>query len=117
MNIQELATAAHHQLPITIVILNNGYLGMVRQWQELFYGKRYSHSRLNGNPDFVKVAEAYGACGLRVTDPKDVRDALQQMIRTEGPVFLDAVVEPEENVFPMVPAGQPINQIMNGGLA
>ena len=71
MNIQELATAVQHKLPVKVVILNNGYLGMVRQWQELFYKKRYSHSRMD-NPDFVKVAEAYGARGLRVTEPKDV---------------------------------------------
>ena len=115
MNIQELATVVQHKLPVKVLILNNGYLGLVRQWQELFYNKRYSHSRMD-NPDFVKVAEAYGARGLRVTEPKDVKAALEEMIRTEGPVFLDVVVAPEENVFPIVPAGEAINRMM-GGLA
>jgi acetolactate synthase-1/2/3 large subunit len=115
MNIQELATVVQHKLPVKVLILNNGYLGLVRQWQELFYKKRYSHSRMD-NPDFVKVAEAYGARGLRVTEPKAVKEALQEMIRTEGPVFLDVVVAPEENVFPIVPAGEAINRMM-GGLA
>ena len=115
MNIQELATVVQHKLPVKVLILNNGYLGLVRQWQELFYKKRYSHSRME-NPDFVKVAEAYGAHGLRVTEPKEVQEALREMIRTEGPVFLDVVVAPEENVFPIVPAGEAINRMM-GGLA
>ncbi|MGO8702418.1 MAG: biosynthetic-type acetolactate synthase large subunit [Candidatus Brocadiia bacterium] len=115
MNIQELATVVQHKLPVKVLILNNGYLGLVRQWQELFYNKRYSHSRMD-NPDFVKVAEAYGARGFRVTEPKDVKAALEEMIRTEGPVFLDVVVAPEENVFPIVPAGEAINRMM-GGLA
>jgi acetolactate synthase-1/2/3 large subunit len=115
MNIQELATVVQHKLPVKVLILNNGYLGLPRQWQELFYKKRYSHSRME-NPDFVKVAEAYGAHGLRVTEPKDVQEALREMIRTEGPVFLDAVVAPEENVFPIVPAGEAINRMI-GGLA
>jgi acetolactate synthase-1/2/3 large subunit len=116
MNIQELATVVQHKLPVKVVILNNGYLGLVRQWQELFYKKRYSHSRMDGNPDFVKVAEAYGARGLRVAEPKDVHDALQEMIRTPGPVFLDVMVAPEANVFPIVPAGEAINRMI-GGLA
>ncbi len=113
MNIQELATVVQHKLPVKVLILNNGYLGLVRQWQELFYKKRYSHSRMD-NPDFVKVAEAYGARGLRVTEPKAVKAALEEMIRTEGPVFLDVVVAPEENVFPIVPAGEAINRMMRG---
>jgi acetolactate synthase I/II/III large subunit len=116
MNIQELATVVQHELPVKVVILNNGCLGMVRQWQQLFYGRRYSHSILKGDPDFVKLAEAYGACGLRVTEPKNVHAALDQMIRTKGPVFLDVVVAPEENVFPIVPAGQAINRMI-GDLA
>ena len=115
MNIQELATVVQHKLPVKVLILNNGYLGLVRQWQELFYKKRYSHSRME-NPDFVKVAEAYGAHGLRVTEPKEVQEALREMIRTEGPVFLDVVVAPEENVFPIVPVGEAINRMI-GGLA
>ena len=111
MNIQELATVVQHKLPVKVLILNNGYLGLVRQWQELFYKKRYSHSRME-NPDFVKVAEAYGAHGLRVTEPKEVQEALREMIRTEGPVFLDVVVAPEENVFPFVPPGEAINRMI-----
>ena len=114
MNIQELTTAVHNKLPVKIIVLNNGYLGMVRQWQELFYGKRYSQTRLNGNPDFVKVAEAYGARGLRLTDPKDLKDALHETLSAEGPVLLDVHVAQEENVFPMVPAGQAINRMIGG---
>jgi acetolactate synthase-1/2/3 large subunit len=114
MNIQELGTVVQHKLPVKVVILNNRFLGMVRQWQELFYGRRYSHTHLSFNPDFVKLAEAYGAHGFRVTDPKDVRAALEQTIRTEGPVFLDVQIAPEENVFPMVPTGQAINRMIGG---
>ena len=114
MNIQELTTAVHNDLPVKVIILNNGYLGMVRQWQELFYNRRYSATKLDGSPDFVKVAEAYGARGLRVTDPKELRGAIEEAIRTDGPVFLDVHVAPEENVFPMVPAGQAINRMIGG---
>ncbi len=114
MNIQELATAVNNCLPVKVVILNNGYLGMVRQWQELFYEKRYSCTELVGNPDFVKLAEAYGAHGIRVTEKKKVRAALEKAIKTPGPVFLDFHVEREENVFPMVPAGVSLRQMING---
>ena len=114
MNIQELATAVNHQLPVKVIILNNGYLGMVRQWQELFYKHRYSQTTLTGNPDFVKLAEAYGATGLRADDPKEVPDAIREALATEGPVFLDVRIAPEENVFPMVPAGQAINRMIGG---
>ncbi len=114
MNIQELATAVSYRLPVKVIVLNNGYLGLVRQWQELFYKGRYSHTRLNGNPDFVKLAEAYGATGYRVKDPKDLRDALEQTLQTEGPVFLDVHIAQEENVFPMVPAGEAINRMIGG---
>jgi acetolactate synthase-1/2/3 large subunit len=113
MNIQEVATAVAHHLPVKVVILNNGYLGMVRQWQELFYHKRYSYTRLT-SPDFVKLAEAYGARGRRVEDPKDVSDALRDTIASDGPMFLDVKVAEEENVFPMVPAGQAINRMIGG---
>jgi len=116
MNIQELTTAVNYKLPVKIVVLNNGYLGMVRQWQELFYNRRYSSTDLSGNPDFVKVAEAFGARGLRLDDPKDIRAKLEETLNTEGPVLLDVRIAPEENVFPMVPAGQPINRMI-GGLA
>ncbi len=114
MNIQELGTAVQYKLPVKIVILNNGCLGMVRQWQELFYKQRYSQTILCATPDFVKLAEAYGATGYRVTDPSEVGDALQKTLRTDGPVILDVRVEQEENVFPMVPAGQAINRMIGG---
>jgi len=115
MNIQELATAVKYKLPVNVAILNNGHLGMVRQWQELFYKKRYSGSVLHdANPDFVKVAEAYGAEGIRVTTPDEVRPAIEQAIKSPKPVMLDFVVEQEENVFPMVPAGEAINKMMGG---
>jgi len=114
MNIQELTTAVYNKLPVKIIVLNNGYLGMVRQWQELFYDHRYSHTTLSGNPDFVKVAEAFGARGLRATKPKDLKPALEETLATEGPVLLDVHVAREENVFPMVPAGQAINRMIGG---
>lgn len=114
MNIQELATCIGYKIPVKIAILNNGFLGMVRQWQELFYDKRYSFTTLkNSNPDFVKLAEAYGACGIRVKQKKDVKSAIQKAIETEGVVIIDFVVEAEENVFPMVPAGKANNQMID----
>ncbi len=112
MNIQELATAVQNNLPVKIAILNNGYLGMVRQSQELFYDKRYSHTTLNGNPDFVKLAESYGAVGLRVEKKEDVSKAIKKALSLNKPVILDFRVDPEENVFPMVPAGQAINRMI-----
>jgi len=115
MNIQELATCVCNKINVKVAILNNGYLGMVRQWQELFYKKRYSHTCITG-PDFVKLAESYGAAGIRVTKKEDVRSAIEKAISIDNVVFIDFQVEPEENVFPMVPAGQAINQII-GGLA
>ncbi|NQT46789.1 MAG: biosynthetic-type acetolactate synthase large subunit [Candidatus Omnitrophica bacterium] len=114
MNIQELTTAVVNKLPVKIAILNNGYLGMVRQWQELFYKKRYAHTTLEGNPDFVKVAEAYGAVGIRVKKKADVKSALKKALKIKGPVVLDFIVEGEENVFPMVPAGEAINRMIGG---
>ncbi len=112
MNSQELATVVQYRLPIKVAILNNGYLGMVRQWQEFFYGKRYASSSLEGiNPDFVKLAEAYGAVGLRVTKPEEVVPALMRAFSTREPVIIDFVVDPEANVYPMVPAGEPLNQM------
>jgi len=113
MNIQELATAVTNKLPVKIAILNNGYLGMVRQWQELFYNKRYSATPLK-NPDFVKLAEAYGAKGMRITKKEDVPGAIQEALATDNVVVMDFLVEPEENVFPMVPAGEALNRMMNG---
>ena len=114
MNIQELGTLVRFDLPVKIAILNNGYLGMVRQWQELFYGKRYSETDLitGGNPDFVKVAEAYGVLGLRASNEKEAKDILQKGINHKGPVLMDFVVEPEANVFPMVPAGGMLDKMI-----
>jgi acetolactate synthase-1/2/3 large subunit len=103
----ELTTAVHYKIPVKIAILNNGYLGMVRQWQQLFYGRRYSHSHLEpSNPDFVKLAEAYGAVGMRATHPDEVMTVLEAaMAINDCPVVMDFVVKQEENVYPMIPAG------------
>ena len=114
MNIQELATAVNYKVPVKIAILNNGYLGMVRQWQQLFYQSRYSQVNLEGHPDFVKVAQAYGIEGIRVTKPEEVEPALKKALNIAGPVVLDFRVSREENVFPMVPAGAALNQIIEG---
>ena len=116
MNIQELATAVIEKVPVKIAILNNCYLGMVRQWQELFYKKRYAHTFLHTGtcPDFVKLAESYGAMGIRVTKKKDVAKAIEKAIKTPLPVLIDFRVENEENVFPMVPAGEAINRMIGG---
>jgi acetolactate synthase-1/2/3 large subunit len=111
MNIQELSTAVKYNLPVKVAILNNGYLGMVRQWQELFYDKRYAHTLLDGNPDFVLVAKAYGAEGFQVTKRDDVRPVIEKALSINGPVVIDFRVDPEENVFPMIPAGQAISQV------
>ncbi len=112
MNIQELSTAVRLNIPVKIAILNNGFLGMVRQWQELFYHKRYSQVTLNGNPDFVKLAEAYGAKGFLVEKKEDVRPVIEQAFAIPLPVIIDFRVDPTENVFPMVPAGQAINRMI-----
>jgi len=114
MNIQELAPAVYDKIPVKVCILNNGYLGMVRQWQELFYDRRYAATRLLGNPDFVAVAEAYGANGLRVTRPEEVRPALDRAFADREVWVLDFVIEQEENVFPMVPAGEAIDRMIGG---
>ncbi len=106
MNAQEIATAVEHKLPVKAAILNNGYLGMVRQWQQLFYDKRYSHTQLDiTNPDFVKLADAFGCLGLRAAKREEVAPVIQRALKEPGPVIIDFVVEKEENVFPMVPAG------------
>jgi acetolactate synthase-1/2/3 large subunit len=112
MNIQEMATATQYNLPVKVVILNNSYLGMVRQWQELFYDRRYACTDLNHAPDFVKLAEAYGAVGLRATKPEEVETTLREGLSIKKPVIMDFVVEPEECVYPMVPAGAPITEML-----
>ncbi|MBL7222869.1 MAG: biosynthetic-type acetolactate synthase large subunit [Candidatus Brocadiae bacterium] len=112
MNIQELSTAVQQKLPVKVAILNNGFLGMVRQWQEMFFNRRYACTRLaEGNPDFVKLAEAYGAKGIRVEHADQVRPALDEALAYDGPVMLDFRINPEENVFPMVPAGEAIHRM------
>lgn len=114
MNIQELITAVCNKLPIKIAILNNGYLGMVRQWQELFYKRRYSYTCLKDSPNFVKLAEAYGAVGMRITKKEEVRPALERALKIDNTVIMDFHVEKEENVYPMVPAGEAINRMIGG---
>jgi acetolactate synthase-1/2/3 large subunit len=112
MNIQEMATAVQCCLPIKVVILNNGYLGMVRQWQELFYEKRYSCTCMDCSPDFVKLAEAFGAVGLRATKPEEVEAVLNEGLSCSQPVIMDFKVDREESVYPMVPAGAPITEML-----
>jgi acetolactate synthase-1/2/3 large subunit len=112
MNIQEMATAVQYGLPVKIVILNNRCLGMVRQWQQLFYDKRYSHTIMDHAPDFVKLAEAYGATGLRANRPDEVELVLAKGLAAPGPVIMEFVVESEECVYPMVPAGRPITDML-----
>lgn len=112
MNIQELATAVSYQVPVKIVILNNGYLGMVRQWQELFYKKNYCSTCLHTNPDFVALARAYGAEGFLVEKPEELESTLRAAFTHPGPVVVDVRVEPEENVAPMVPAGAALAEML-----
>ena len=106
MNAQELATCSEHGIPIKVFIMNNGYLGMVRQWQELFWDRRYSAVEVGKHPDFVKLAEAYGATGIRLEDKSTLEEGMRAAIATEGPVVCDVRVTPEENTYPMIPAGQ-----------
>jgi acetolactate synthase-1/2/3 large subunit len=112
MNSQELATVVQYNLPVKIVILNNRFLGMVRQWQGLFYNKNYSGTDMTHAPDFVKLAEAYGAKGFRAMKPSEVEETLKKGLETEGPVIMEFVVDREENVYPMVPAGAPITKML-----
>ncbi len=112
MNIQELATAVINKLPVKVAILNNGFLGMVRQWQELFFQERYSHTRLDASVDFVKIAEAYGAVGLRATKRSEVEPLLKEAFSIKRPVFMDFVIDWQEKVYPMVPAGAAIDEML-----
>jgi len=114
MNMQEMSTAVQHRLPIKAFIINNQYMGMVRQWQELLHGGRYSESYTAALPDFVKLAEAYHAAGQRVTNPEDLDDAILEMINTNKPFILDCVVDQEENCFPMIPSGAAHNEMIMG---
>ncbi len=111
MNIQEMATAVQYSVPVKIVLLNNGYLGMVRQWQELFYEKRYSNTDMTYQPDFIKVAEAYGWKGFRATKPEEIRSTIEKGIATPGPVLMDFHVAREECVYPMVRPGGSISEM------
>ena len=115
MNIQELATVVHNKLDIIIAVINNRYLGMVRQWQDIFYEKRYSHTSMQGSPDFVKVAEAYGAEAFRATTNEEASEAIEKALKLKGPVLIDFIVDPEENVYPMVAPNHSISDIIIGG--
>jgi acetolactate synthase-1/2/3 large subunit len=114
MNMQEMGTAIQYRLPVKQFILNNERLGMVRQWQELLHGERYSHSWSEALPDFVKLAEAFGAKGILCKDPKDLDDAIMEMLAYDGPVIFDCLVEKHENCFPMIPSGKPHNEMLLG---
>ena len=114
MNMQEMGTAVQFRLPVKQFILNNERLGMVRQWQELLHGERYSHSWSEALPDFVKLAEAFGAKGILCKDPADLDDAIMEMINYDGPVIFDCLVEKHENCFPMIPSGEPHNKMLLG---
>ena len=112
MTMSELATIAENKLPVKIAIMNNGFLGMVRQWQELFYDKSYVSTSYNGIPDFVKLAEAFGIMAMRVTDKTQVQSAITNAINHDGPVLIDFIVESEENVYPMIPSGATVEDMM-----
>jgi acetolactate synthase-1/2/3 large subunit len=112
MTIQEISTAIQFNLPIKIFILNNEWMGMVRQWQQLLHGERYSHSYSESLPDFVKLAEAYGAVGIRCSDPAELDAKIMEMIDTPGPVIFDCLVEKAENCLPMIPSGKAHNEMI-----
>ena len=114
MNIQEMSTAVQYKLPIKIFILNNQWMGMVRQWQELLHGKNYSESYTEALPDFVKLAEAYGAVGIRAKTPKELDDKINEMVDIDRPVIFDCLVKKDENCFPMIPSGKPHNEMILG---
>ncbi|NOX74163.1 MAG: acetolactate synthase 3 large subunit [Alphaproteobacteria bacterium] len=114
MNMQEMGTAAQYRLPVKQFILNNERLGMVRQWQELLHGERYSHTWSEALPDFVKLAEAFGAKGIRCSNPADLDEAILEMLAHDGPVIFDCLVEKHENCFPMIPSGKPHNEMLMG---
>jgi acetolactate synthase I/II/III large subunit len=114
MNMQEMGTAIQYRLPVKQFILNNERLGMVRQWQELLHGERYSQSWSESLPDFVKLAEAFGAKGILCKDPAELDDAIMEMITYDGPVIFDCLVEKHENCYPMIPSGKPHNEMLLG---
>jgi acetolactate synthase-1/2/3 large subunit len=112
MTMCDLATAVENNIDVKFAILNNGTLGMVRQWQDFFYEKDFFATVYSGNPDFVKVAEAYGITGIRVTDKSQVASAIQQAMNTPGPVVVDFIVKHDEHVFPMIPAGESVHEML-----
>jgi len=114
MNIQEMSTAVQYRLPVKIMILNNQYMGMVRQWQEMFYASRYSESYMDSLPDFVKVAESFGMRGIRCKEPAKLDEAIKEMLSHPGPCLLDCWVDPNENVYPMIPAGAAHHELVLG---
>jgi len=114
MNIQELSTAVQYRLPVKVFIINNQYMGMVRQWQELLHGSRYSESYSEALPDFVKLAEAFGCVGMRVDDPAKMDDTIKEMISVKRPVVVDVIVDQKENCFPMIPSGKAHNEMILG---
>lgn len=114
MNIQEYTTAVIQKLPIKVAILNNSFLGMVRQWQHFFYNNRFSSSEMQANPDFVKLSEAFGGVGFRIEKKEDVRRVIEESLKIKDrPCFMDFVCPPEENVMPMIPSGGSMEQIMD----
>jgi acetolactate synthase-1/2/3 large subunit len=117
MNMQEMSTAVQHRLPVKVFIINNKYMGMVRQWQELLHGGRYSESYMDALPDFVKLAEAYHAVGIRCEKPAELDGAIREMIEVDKPVIFDCVVDPAENCFPMIPSGRAHNEMLLGDAA
>jgi acetolactate synthase-1/2/3 large subunit len=114
MNIQELSTISQYRLPVKAFILNNQYMGMVRQWQELLHGGRYSESYMESLPDFVKLAEAFHCVGLRATKMSELDDVIKEMLKTDKPVVADILVDQKENCFPMIPSGAAHNQMLLG---
>ena len=114
MTMQEMSTAVQYRLPIKIFILNNEYMGMVRQWQELLHEKNYSESYTAALPDFVKLAESYGCVGIRAKKPSELDEKIKEMIDCKRPVIFDCVVDKNENCFPMIPSGKPHNQMLLG---
>ena len=114
MTMQEMSTAVQYKLPIKIFILNNEYMGMVRQWQELLHEKNYSESYTAALPDFVKLAEAYGCVGIRATKPSELDEKINEMMNTDRPVIFDCMVDKMENCYPMIPSGKAHNQMLLG---
>jgi acetolactate synthase-1/2/3 large subunit len=117
MNLQELATIKQYNLPVKIIILNNRYMGMVRQWQELVFQNRESQSYMESLPDFTKLAESFGIKGMHCENPKDLESKFKEMLDHKGPVLFECIIEKSENVFPMIPAGAAHNEILLGSQA